>query len=194
MMGADEARGAALDADEYLADSFRLARRIWDDDCRPDFMIALWRGGAPPGIAIQEFFRWKGHDFYHTAIRTQSLEGLVQNGGFDIRGLEHVIDNVDADHSLLIVDNFFDTGRTVFEVVEHLRKRARRNTPVIKVASVYFRPSRQKFLVGPDYWLHEVEQAPVFPHELSAMNPEQVAATDPDLHEAIWGTRRETHS
>lgn len=176
-----------LDADEYLADSFRLARKIWADGCRPDFMIALWRGGAPPGIAIQEFFRWKGHDFYHTAIRTQSLEGIVQGGGYDIRGLEHVIDNVDADHSLLVVDNFVDTGRTVFEVVDHIRRGARRNTPRIQVASVYVRAGRRRHEIEPDYWLHEVEQVPVFPHELRVMDPVQMRADDPQLHAAIWG-------
>lgn len=177
---------APLDADEYLADSFRLARKIWNDGCRPDFMIALWRGGAPPGIAIQEYFRWKGHDFYHTAIRTQSLEGITQGGGYDIRGLEHVIDNVDADHSLLVVDNFFDTGRTVFEVADHIRRRARRNTPRIQVASVYVRPGRRRHEVEPDYWLHEVEQAPVFPHELRAMDPDHVRTDDAELYAAIW--------
>lgn len=176
-----------LDSDEYLADCFRLARKIWDDGCRPDFMIALWRGGAPPGIAIQEYFRWKGHDFYHTAIRTQSLEGIVQGGGYDIRGLEHVIDNVGADDSLLVVDNFVDTGRTVFEVVDHIRRGARRNTPRIQVASVYVRPGRRRHEVAPDYWLHEVERAPVFPHELRVMDPRQVRDCDAELYAAIWG-------
>jgi len=175
-----------LDADEYLADSFRLARNIWKDGLRPDFLVALWRGGAPPGIAIQEYFRWRGHDFYHTAIRTQSMEGLEKAGGYDIRGLEHVIDNVEADHSLLIVDNLFETGRTVFEVVEHLRRRSRRNMPQVQVATVYFTPASRQFLVGPDYWLHEVEQAPVFPHEFGAMIPEALEAVDPGLHEALW--------
>jgi hypoxanthine phosphoribosyltransferase len=149
-------------------------------------MIALWRGGAPPGIAIQEYFRWKGHDFYHTAIRTQSLEGIVGGGGYDIRGLEHVIDNVDAEHSLLVVDNLFDTGRTAFEVVDHIRRGARRNTPRIQVASVYVRRNRRRHDVAPDYWLHEVEAAPVFPHELRVMDPAQVRSSDAELHEAIW--------
>ncbi|NKB87539.1 MAG: hypoxanthine phosphoribosyltransferase [Acidobacteria bacterium] len=186
--------GAVLDADQYLADSFRLARSIWDDGLRPDFMVALWRGGAPPGIAIQEYFRWRGHDFYHTAIRTQSMEGLEKAGGFDIRGLEHVIDNVDADHSLLIVDNLFETGRTVFEVVEHLRRRARRNMPRVQVATVYFTPSKRQFLVGPDYWLHEVEDVPVFPHELGAMQPDAVRDVDPALHAALWGQAEESEA
>ena len=176
-----------IDADQYLADSFRLARRIWSDGCRPDFLVALWRGGAPPGIAIQEYFRWRGSDFYHTAIRTQSLEGVREGGGIDIRGLEHVIENVDAEDTLLIVDNFIDTGRTVTAVVDHIRRRARRNTPRLKVAAVYFRPDSHSAPVGPDYWLHEVQRRPVFPHELRALDPEATRSDDPELHEAIWG-------
>ncbi len=170
-----------LDANEYQADCFRLARSIWEDDYRPDFLVALWRGGAPPGIAIQEYFRYRGHDPYHTAIRTQSMEGVREGDGFDIKGLEHVIDEVCADDRMLIVDDLFDTGRTMFEVIEHLRRRARRNTPEIRVATVYYRPHRRVFLVGPHYWLRESEQRPVFPHRLTEMDPVRLRNVDPEL-------------
>ena len=56
----DVSRRKVVDPNDYLVDCFRLARTIWDDGYRPDFLIGLWRGGAPPGIVIQEFFRWKG--------------------------------------------------------------------------------------------------------------------------------------
>ena len=125
-----------IDPNSYLVDCFRLARRIWDDGYRPDFLVGLWRGGAPPGVVIQEFFRWKGHDPYHTAIRTQSLEGVSHGEGFDIKGFGHVLDEVQADDQLLLVDDFFDTGRTIYEVLRHLRHQARRNTPEVKVAVV----------------------------------------------------------
>lgn len=175
-----------LDADAYLADCFRLARKIWDDGYRPDFLVALWRGGTPPGIAIQEYFRYRGHDPYHTAIRTQSMEGVRQGDGFDIRGLEHVIDVVGAADRLLLVDDLFDTGRTMYEVGEYLRRRARRNTPAIHVAAVYFRPRRRRFLVGPHYWLHETEARPVFPHRLTELDSARLRDTDPELAACIW--------
>lgn len=177
-----------IEANEYLVDCFRLARKIWDDGYRPDFLIALWRGGAPPGLVIQEFFRWKGYDPYHTAIRTQSLEGVLGGGGFDIKGLEHVIDEVEASNRLLLVDNLFDTGRTMYEVNEYLRRRARRNMPEIRVATVYFRPSRQRFLVGPHYFLHETAVRPVFPHRLTEMDRQEMEARDPGLAAAVWGS------
>ncbi len=183
----DTQASTPLDPDDYLADCFRLAKNIWDDGYRPDFLVALWRGGTPPGIAIHELFRCQGHEFYHTAIRTQSLEGVAQGDGYDIRGLKHVIDEVESAHQMLIVDDLFDTGRTMYEVIEYLRRRARRNTPEIRVAAVYYRPERRAFIVGPHYYLHAVADRPVFPHQLTALASERLAETDPELSEAIWG-------
>jgi hypothetical protein len=176
-----------IDPNDYLIDSFRLARKIWDDGYRPDFLVGLWRGGAPPGIVIQEFFRWKGHDPYHTAIRTQSLEGVLYGNGFDIKGFEHVIDEVDAEDRLLLVDDFFNTGRTVYEVVSYLRRKARRNAPEVRVAAVYYRPGHRRFLVGPDYWLHEVQEPPPLPDRLTRLSEQQVREISDELHQALYG-------
>ena len=187
MSGASEG-SLILDPNRYLADCFRLARAIWDDGLRPDFLIALWRGGAPPGIVIQEYFRWRGHDPYHTAIRTQSLEGVRHGGGYDIKGIEHVIDVVEADQQMLIVDDFFDTGRTAFEVTDYMRQRARRNMPEVRVAAVYVRPSRQRHLPGPRYFLHRVEEHPVFPHRLLTLPEEVLRRHDVELCDLVHGS------
>jgi hypoxanthine phosphoribosyltransferase len=175
-----------LDPNDYVADCFRLAKKIWEDGYRPDFLVGLWRGGAPPGIAIQEYFSWKGHDLYHTAIRTQSLEGVLYGDGYDVKGLKHVIDIVEAEQHLLLVDDLFDTGRTMYEVIQHLRAKARRNTPDVKVAVVYYRPHRRRFLVGPDYYLHETVAEPVFPHRLSAMSEAEIREVDAAMHEILF--------
>lgn len=170
-----------LDANAYMADCFRLARRIWDDGYRPDYLIALWRGGTPPGIAIHEYFRYRGEDPYHTAIRTQSMEAVREGSGFDIKGLEHVVDVVCAEQQMLLIDDLFDTGRTMYEVTEYLRRRARLNTPEIRVAAVYFRPAHRRFLVGPHYHLRETELRPIFPHRLTEMDQARLRAVDPEL-------------
>ena len=182
-----ESRPRVIDPNDYLVDCFRLARRIWDDGYRPDFLVGLWRGGAPPGIVIQEYFRWKGHDPYHTAIRTQSLEGLRHGNGFDIKGFEHVLDVVEAEDQLLLVDDVFNTGRTIYEVVRYLRRTARRNAPEVRVATVYYRPRLREFLVAPDYYLHEVEDLPRLPYRLTELDEDDARSISPDLHRALHG-------
>lgn len=175
-----------IDANDYLVDCFRLARMIWADGYRPDFLVGLWRGGAPPGIVIQEFLRWKGHDPYHTAIRTQSLEGVLHGDGFDIKGFEHVIEVLQSHHRMLLVDDLYETGRTMYEVTRHLRREAGPDTPEVRIAVVYSRPHRRRYLQGPHYCLHRTAALPIFPHRLTAMNPEEIRAAEPDLYEILF--------
>ena len=46
-----------LSADEYLRDTWSLAAEVKRSGWKPDILIALWRGGAPVGVALHEFFK-----------------------------------------------------------------------------------------------------------------------------------------
>ena len=43
-------------SEDLIQDSFRLAWQVYEDGYRPNYIIGVWRGGAPIGIAVQEFF------------------------------------------------------------------------------------------------------------------------------------------
>ena len=43
-----------ISADSLLRDSMELARLIVRSGLRPTFLVAMWRGGAPIGITVQE--------------------------------------------------------------------------------------------------------------------------------------------
>jgi len=176
-----------VDPNVYLVDCFRLARKIWDDGYRPDFLVAAWRGGAQPAIVIQEFFRWRGHNSYHTAARKQSRKGAVFGGGIDIKGLDHVLEVVETSDELLLVDNVFGNGRNMYEVVSYLRRKARRNVPRVRVATVYFHPARKRFGAEPDYYLHEGKDALLLPDRLSNISEEEILLLYPKLHGSIYG-------
>jgi hypoxanthine phosphoribosyltransferase len=45
-----------ITADELLLDSFRLGVMIHNSGFKPDFIVGVWRGGTPVGIAIQEIW------------------------------------------------------------------------------------------------------------------------------------------
>ena len=49
-----------ISADELLKDSFKLAWIIFESGFKPDYIVGVWRGGAPVGIAIQEFLKVLG--------------------------------------------------------------------------------------------------------------------------------------
>ena len=176
-----------VDANSLLIDSFKLARNIWESGYRPNFLVGVWRGGTPPGVAIHEFFRYNGHDPYHTAIKTQSYSGIHQSGNVEIKGLEHVIDVLNSEDKLLLVDDVFDTGITMREVLKEIKTRARKNTPEIKIATVYYKPKKNQTDMVPDYYLIENNDWIVFPHELQSLSKEQIRKKGPELSKIILG-------
>lgn len=164
-----------VDARGLLHDSVRLGRAVWESGYRPNFLIGVWRGGTPPGIVIHEYFRMRGADPYHTTIKTQSYRGMQREGGaVEIKGLDHVIDVIEHTDHMLIVDDVFDTGHTMVAIVEEVRRRARRNAPEIRVATVYYKPERNETDMVPDYHVVEDNRWIVFPHELEDLDEEEI--------------------
>ena len=92
-----------LSADQLLVDSFRLAERVFSSGFKPTMIIAIWRGGVPIGIAVQEFLAYCGIETDHIAIRTSSYDaGIDQRlGGIRVHGLNYLIKNVTAEEKLL---------------------------------------------------------------------------------------------
>lgn len=168
-------------AQSLLDDSFRLGLEILRDGFYPDYIIGIWRGGTPVGIAVQELMSFHGYPSDHIAIRTSSYTGVgIQSDDIRVHGLHYIIENVNADNSLLIVDDVFDSGRSVTAVIERIRGLSRRNTPdIIRLATVYYKPGKRKVSIVPDYFIHKTEEWLVFPHELDGLSREEVLKSKP---------------
>ena len=176
-------------AQELLEDAFELGARVLESGFRPSFIVAIWRGGAPIGIAVQELLDYFGVDTDHIAIRTSSYSGIDgQASEVRVHGLNYLLKNIEQDDRLLIVDDVFDTGRTIEVVIETLREKARSNAPhAIRVAVPYYKPSRNRTARVPDYYLHETEQWIKFPHSLEGLTIEEIERHRP----ALLGVLRE---
>ncbi|MFC3031966.1 phosphoribosyltransferase [Pseudoalteromonas fenneropenaei] len=172
-----------ITAQQLLEDSFRLAAQVYADGFRPDFIIGIWRGGAPIGIAVQEFYDYKGIETDHIAVRTSSYYGIgKQAKEIKVHGLHYIIENANADNSLLIVDDVFDSGRSIYALREKLAELMRLNLPKdIRVACPYYKPKNTKVPMTPDYYVHESDEWLVFPHELSGLTPDEIANGKTDL-------------
>ena len=176
-----------LSAQQLLEDSFQLGARIIKDGFRPSMMIAIWRGGVPMGIAIQELLTWYGIETDHIAIRTSSYSGIDgRSPEIRIHGMNYLINNCTREDSLLIVDDVFDTGLTIDAVIAHLQEKARLNTPHdIRVAVPYYKPQRSKSSRVPDYYLHETERWLKYPHSLEGLSVDEVATNRPEIYDII---------
>lgn len=177
-----------LCAEQLLTDSFRLAKSVLDSGFEPTMIIAIWRGGVPIGIAVQEFFAFSGVETDHIAIRTSSYDaGIDQRlGGVRVHGLNYLIKHVRAEDRLLIVDDVFDTGRTVDAVIDRLTDLARLNTPTdIRVAVPYYKPRRREVERQPDYYLEETDAWLMYPHSLEGLSLDEIREHRPALYDIV---------
>ena len=67
-----------ISAESLLRDSIELGLKVVRSGFRPSFLVGVWRGGAPIGIAVQEILEYNGIECDHIAIRTSSYFGLDQ--------------------------------------------------------------------------------------------------------------------
>ena len=176
-----------LTAQGLLEDSFNLGLQVLESGFEPTLIIAIWRGGTPVGMAVQEILSYCGVESDHIAIRTSSYMGVDERGAVAVHGLNYIIKKVCHDDRVLIVDDVFDTGNTIVAVIDELTRRARGNTPEdIRVAVPWFKPSRNETDVIPDYYLHETSEWLVFPHELDALTPEEMRESRPELFDIVY--------
>ena len=177
-----------ISAADLLRDSFLLAEQIFASGFRPNFIVGVCRGGAPVGIAVQEYLEYKGLESDHIAIRTSSYYGIDQQSR-DIRvhGLQYIIDRANQDDDLLIVDDVYDSGRSIDAVLRELKEKSRRNLPgTIRIACPWFKPSKNQTDVVPDYFVHETDQWLVFPHEINGLTEAEIRAGKPDMADILF--------
>jgi len=171
-----------IQADQLLEDSFKLAWTVYESGFRPNYIVGVWRGGAPIGIAVQEFLEVLGVSSDHIAIRTSHYSGINQhNQNVTVYGLNYVIRQLESEDSLLIVDDVHDTGLSIQQIINDLKKACKKNTPEIKVATPYFKPNKNQTNRQPDFYLHETEKWLVFPHELEGLSIEEIIEFKPEL-------------
>lgn len=171
-----------ISAQQLLNDSFSLGLKVFASGYRPDYIVGIWRGGAPVGIAVQELLDYLDVKSDHIAIRTSSYKGIGERSKHvRVHGLNYVIKQVDAEESLLIVDDVHDTGLSIQQVIQDLTAACRKNTPDIKIATPYYKPDNNKTERAPDFYVHETEEWLVFPHELRGLSVQEILTNKPGI-------------
>ena len=178
-----------ISAESLLRDSLELGRMVVRSGYRPTFLVAMWRGGAPIGIAVQEVLDYHQIPTDHIAIRTSSYYGIdKQDKTVRVHAVDYLVSRLEADDRLLLVDDVFDSGRSLEAVIAELRRRCRRNMPQsMRIATVYYKPLRNRSSIEPDYCVRKVEDWLVFPHELQGLSREEILENKPVGEEFFGG-------
>ena len=175
-----------INSDSLLKDSFQLAWNVYESGYKPNYIIGVWRGGAPVGIAVQEFLSVLGVKSDHIAIRTSYYSGIDERQEcVQVYGLNYVIRKLESEDKLLIVDDVHDTGNSIKQTITDIKKACKKNTPEIRIATPYFKPNKNQTENKPDYYLHETDQWLVFPHELEGLSFEELKYNKPELESLL---------
>jgi len=178
---------------ELNDDSFKLANMVIKSGFKPTYIIALWRGGCPTGAIVQECYSYIGIKTDHIAIRTKTISDFSNsNVKFDresvkkieVYNLGYLLERLTHDDSILIVDDVFDSGLTINEVISKLKEKTKRNFPhECRTAVLYYKPKKSKVSIVPNYYLHETDQWLVFPHEMVGLTRDEIKLHRSDFYD-----------
>jgi hypoxanthine phosphoribosyltransferase len=160
------------------------------DPTKHNFMIALWRGGCQTGAVVQELLeRAHGVTIDHVAVRTVSRD--PQTGAplpeIQVHAAGHATSVLTADSQLLIVDDVWDSGRSLVALLKYLRGALGPRMPVnIHIATVFYKPERNKFLpLEPDSYVEKTNEWLVFGHELAELSDAEIKRFRPRAHDLM---------
>lgn len=171
---------------KLLEDAYRLGWNIFESNYRPNWVVSILRGGAPIGIAVHELLSFLGVQSEHMAVSSTSYTRHQQRKdpvlGY---GLADLLGQLSPDDSLLIVDDVYDTGLSIKQVVDRLTEAYALKAPTIRVATLYFKPENNQTKSAPDYYLHETNHWLVFPHELHGLTLTEIRQHKPEMADLI---------
>jgi hypoxanthine phosphoribosyltransferase len=168
-----------IDANEMQRLSEDLAMQVAGNGFRPTFLIGLWRGGAQPGVVVQEFLqRAQGTKIDHVAVRTSSRDSKTGDALADtaIHGTDYILSKITEEDRVLVVDDVWDSGRTGVAFKVFCRTKLGPRFPAeFKIATIFYKPEKNKYLPEkPDFFVEATDEWLVFPHELEGLSDAEI--------------------
>jgi hypoxanthine phosphoribosyltransferase len=137
--------------------ALKLAARIYREGFLPDVIYVSLRGGAYMGNVLSEFFKivHKGkRPVYYAAVVARSYTDIGEQDRVRVDGWTYDPEYLRTGDRVLLVDDIFDSGRTVNHLVEIIMdKGIPRDDVRVAVHDYKLRRYLSRQLpVQPDYW------------------------------------------
>lgn len=176
-----------LSYDTVRNDAIRLADRIYRvDGFVPDVIYTSLRGGAYMANVISEYFklaRPNEKPVLYAAVVARSYTDVRQSGRVRIDGWTYSPEHLRAGDKILLVDDIYDSGRTLNYLVEVLMEHGVPRSD-IKVVVHDFKDfhDRPTLPIKPDYWCRRFDingeednrWIHYMSHELVGLTPEEL--------------------
>ena len=175
-----------LPYDSVRIDALKLAHKIYQQDkFVPDVIYTSLRGGAYMANVISEYYKvaLKNHKpVLYAAVVARSYTDVSQHSAVRIDGWTYSPDYLRAGDKIMLVDNIFDSGRTLNYLVGILLERGvpRENIKIV-VHDYKVYKWKEQLPIQPDYWCRKFEIS----------NPEENNWINYNSHELVGLTHEE---
>jgi hypoxanthine phosphoribosyltransferase len=191
-----------LPYDTVRNNALKLAHRVHREGFTPDVIYVSLRGGAYLGNVISEYFkiiRPPGRPLYYAAVVARSYTDVLKSDKITVEGWTYGPEHLRIGDKVLLVDDIFDTGRTINHLAEIILERGipRQDLKVAVHDYKYFYDKSSQLPVQPDYWCRKHDLSVqdddywihYLSHELVGLKKgeleENYYARDPELREVL---------
>jgi uncharacterized protein len=191
-----------LPYDSVRNNAVKLAHRIHEDGFVPDVIYVSLRGGAYIGNVISEYFKIVRRDarpVFYAAVVARSYTDIRQRDRVMVDGWTYSPEYLRSGDRVLLVDDIYDTGKTINHLVEIILEKGipRRDVKVAvhdyKVRSY----EAERLPIQPDYFCRKFEVVSAeddiwihyLSHELVGLSRKELEeyyyAEDPELRNIL---------
>jgi hypothetical protein len=167
--------------------ALKLAHRIHQEGFVPDVVYVSLRGGAYLGNVISEYFKFvrrSGRPVFYAAVVARSYTDIHEHSQVMVDGWTYDPDYLRSGDKVLLVDDIFDSGRTINHLVNViLEKGIPREDVRIAVHDYKIRSFVEDSLpIHPDYYCrkHEI-RSPDEDSWVHYLSHELVGLTDEEI-------------
>ena len=191
-----------LPYDKVRNDALKLAHQIHKDDFIPDVIYVSLRGGAYMANVISEYFKIARKDYrpvLYAAVVARSYSDIRQRDRVMVDGWTYSPEHLRPGDKILLVDDIFDSGKTINYLVEVLLEKGipRKDIKVAVHDYKYLTYYEEQLPIQPDYfcrkftitkpeedlWIHYMS------HELIGLSQQELEEhyfkDDPELREVF---------
>lgn len=164
-----------------------LGNQIYRDGFVPDVIYVSLRGGAYMGNVLSEFFKFirrGSRPVFYAAVVARSYSDIQNQEKVSVDGWTYSPDYLRSGDRVLVVDDIFDTGRTINHLVQViLEKGIPRSDVRIAVHDYKVRGyAEERLPIQPDYYCNRYEVARAedetwihyLSHEMVGLLPEEI--------------------
>ncbi len=116
-----------------------------------DGMLVIPRGGFYIGMVFSQIFHLEAPAILSASISSYPEEARVST---KFKKGQVPLDSQVKGTDWLIVDDVFDTGKTVKELTDDLMRQGARS---VRVACIYYKPGKSKVDIKPDFYIDEYD-------------------------------------